>query len=222
MARHLFTTVMQVQLNLTELAELLFPSLELGLEEERAWAARNIIDYHCAECRVIHSSLAVAVKEADPQAQVFHVQIAGPENKIFILWRTQQWRESRHRRMALKTSLALEKHQQDVLKAETAEELAHRKTCVEWLGRVATNFCDICIGYKVGFLRDAFYKLASRANYDMDILYSALAEIVDADYLKQVWVGAPQRKNKDEQRKPEEVQGVSEAVGQTEEGQRQG
>lgn len=204
---------MNVQLTLIELAELLFPSLELGLEQEREWAARNIIDYHCAECRVITSSLAVAVKEADPQAQVFHVQIAGPEGKIFILWRTQQWRDSRHRRMALKTSLALEKHQQDVLKAETAEELAHRKTCVEWLGRVATNFCDICIGYKVGFLRDAFYKLASRANYDMDILYSALAEIVDEDSLKQVWVGAPQRKNKDEQRKPEGSTEVQEVAG---------
>jgi hypothetical protein len=201
----------QVQLHLTELAELLFPSLELGLEEERAWAARNIVDYHCAECRVINSALAVAIKESDPEAKVFHVQIAGPENKIFILWRTQNWRDSKHRRLALKTSLALEKHQQDVLRADTAEELAHRKTCVEWLARVASKFCDICIGYKVSFLRDAFYKLASRANYDMDILYAALIEIVDEDSLKQVWVGAPQRKNKDEQRKPEEVQGVSEA-----------
>jgi hypothetical protein len=213
---------MNVQLTLIELAELLFPSLELGLEQEREWAARNIIDYHCAECRVITSSLAVAVKEADPQAQVFHVQIAGPENKIFILWRTQQWKDSRHRRMALKTSLALEKHQQDVLKAETAEELAHRKTCVEWLGRVASKFCDICIGYKVSFLRDAFYKLASRANYDMDILYAALIEIVDEDSLKQVWVGAPQRKNKDEQRKSEEVQEVSADRSENQEGASKG
>lgn len=205
---------MQIQINLPALAELLFPSLELTLEAEREWAARNIVDYHCAECRVIPAQLAYDIKEADPEGKTFYVQITGDKGKTFILWRTSVWLTSRHRKVALKTKLDTEKKERDLYQAATGAELAYRKVCVEWLSRIASRFCDVNIGYKVSFLRDTFHRLASRTNYDMDILFTYLTEVLDEETLRQVWVGAPQRKTTDEQSKPEEVQPVQEGQGE--------
>lgn len=205
---------MQIQINLPALAELLFPSLELSLENEREWAARNIIDYHTAECRVIPAQLAYDIKEADPEGKTFYVQITGDNGKTFILWRAGVWLNSRHRKVALKTKLETEKRERDQYQAATGAELAYRKTCVEWLSRVASKFCDANIGYKVSFLRDTFHRLASRTNYDMDKLFTYLLEVLDEETLRQVWVGAPQRKTTDEQGKSEEVQPVQEGQGE--------
>lgn len=204
---------MQIQINLTSLAELLFPSLELSLEAEREWAARNIVDYHCTECRVIPAQLAYDIKESDPEGKTFYVQVTGDNGKTFILWRANVWLNSRHRKVALRNKLETEKRERDLYQAATGAELAHRKLCVEWLSRVASKFCDINIGYKVSFLRDSFHRLASRVNYDMDILFTYLTEILDEETLRQVWVGAPQRKT-NEQTKPEEVSSVPQTEGQ--------
>lgn len=201
---------MKVELDLLVLAELLFPSLDLELEREREWAARNITDYHTAECRVITASLAYAIREQDPSGEIFHVQITGENNKVFILWRANAWQNSRHRIIALRTALNKEKAERDKFQTANKEEIAYRKQCVDWLSRVASAFCDINVGYKVSWLRDSFHKLASRTTYDMDKLYSYLIEILEEEYLKQVWVGAPQRKQ-NEQTEQTEVAEVSTA-----------
>lgn len=177
-----------------ELANLLFPSDSLGLDEARTWCARNIIDYHASECRVINPSLAAQVKETDPAGEVLYVHICGPENKFFVLWRTPVWHASRHRIVTLRATLNAQKVERDILQQHTAAEISYRKTCVEWLGRVASNFCEHSPGYRVSWLRDAFIKLAARANYDMEILYAALVDMVEEHDLRAVWIGAPVRR----------------------------
>ncbi len=183
-----------IQFSPHELANLLFPSDSLGLDDARTWCARNIIDYHASECRVIAPSLAAQVKEADPAGEILHVLTCGPENRFFVLWRTPVWHASRHRIVTLRASLNAQKVERDILQAHTAAEIAYRKTCVEWLGRVASNFCEHSPGYRVSWLRDSFIKLASRAGYDMDVLYSALIDMVEEHDLRAVWVGAPVRR----------------------------
>ena len=183
-----------IQFTAHELANLLFPSDSLGLDEAREWCARNIIDYHGSECRCIPPALAVAVRETDPGAAVLHVLVCGPENKFFVLWRTPVWHASRHRIVTLRASLNAAKVEREILQAHTAAEIAYRKTCVEWLGRVASNFCAHSPGYRVSWLRDSFIKLASRANYDMDALFTVLINMVEEHDLRATWIGAPMRR----------------------------
>jgi len=181
-----------------ELGDLLFFTDDMSLDEPRAWAMRHITDFHSSECRVISAALALAVKDADPNADILYVQVAGPENKFYILWRAPDWKRSRHRAFMLRTRLGADRAASNALREYTQEELAYRKICADWLARVASEFCTLAPGYKISWTRDSMLKLASKANYDLTRLFDVLIDMLDEDLLRQVWVAAPYRKtNKD-------------------------
>lgn len=198
---------------LNTLAELLFASEDTSLDGQREWAARNIIDYHGSECRVVSAEFACAVREADPDSNIFYILTTGENNRTFILWRKSAWLNSRHRRMNLKVSLAVERHQRDVLAAKTEAERQHIKDCQAWLARFASQFCDISPGYKVSFLRDALFKLAGKSKYDLDALFPHLCDILEEDIVRQLWVAPPILKTheQDEQAEAQEVQSTASA-----------
>lgn len=205
-----------MEISLTTLSELLFASEDTTLDGQREWAARNILDYHSSECRVVSAELAASIKEADPEANVFYVMVTGENNKTFILWRKSAWLLSRHRRMNLKVTLAVERHQRDVINARSEAERLHIKACQEWLARFASRFCDISPGYKVSFLRDALFKLAGKVKYDLDSLYPLLIDILEEETVNQLWVAPPIKTyEQDEHRQGEEVSTAPSQAGET-------
>lgn len=193
---------MKIELTLTQLRALLFPSLTTDMDAARAAMVREVLDWQ--DPIAIPAWLHVAIQDAenarveearrlypnDEFTPVFHVQQSGPHR---FLWPSEVWRRSRDFRIATITrhraAIAIDSAAIAADRARTA----HEAKVYDWVTKLATRIVhEFYPHMKVGFLRQTFQSLIVKVGFDLTKFKAALEESFDDEVIKVCWVNQPE------------------------------
>lgn len=220
---------MKIELTLTQLRSVLFPSLTTDMDAARAAMVREVLDWQdpVAIPAWLHAAILDAenarVEEArrlhpnDEFTQVFYVQQAGAHR---FLWPTEVWRRSRDFRVA-----SITKHRAAIAADSAAfaaerARTAHEAKVYDWVTKLATRIVhEFYPHMKVGFLRQTFQSLIVKVGFDLDKFRAAIAESFDDEVINTCWVNQPEKTNEnhDGTKENPSVQENREATDQAEE-----
>lgn len=156
-----------IQLSLLEFRNLI--DTDEDLYEQRAWLLRNTSA--AGECTVIHPHHAAAIRAADPDGAVLHIQTytLADGSEVHTAWHPMAWRESRERQRLHK-----------IANSTWREEHAKKGRCFDIIDDFMRKL-HFTFGFKPADFAPRFLSVAESSNFSEDVVLNYINQI-DKEY----------------------------------------